>query len=94
MTRDCQICAECKPHFYRPDRSRLIKATRPFERLSLDFKGPIPSSDCNVYFLTVVDEYSRFPFAIPCPDMTAATVIKALRQHLHPVRLPQLCPLG
>ena len=78
MTRDCQICAECKPHFYRPDRSRLIKATRSFERLSLDFKGPLPSSDRNVYFLTVVDEYSRFPFAIPCPDMTAATVIKAL----------------
>ncbi|XP_059828174.1 uncharacterized protein LOC132395489 [Hypanus sabinus] len=80
MTRDCQICAECKPHFYRPDTAQLVKATRPFERLSVDFKGPLPSTDRNVYFLSVIDEFSRFPFAIPCPDTTATSVIKALRQ--------------
>ncbi|XP_059810217.1 uncharacterized protein LOC132383332, partial [Hypanus sabinus] len=80
MTRDCQICAECKPHFYRPDTAQLVKATRPFERLSVDFKGPLPSTDRNVYFLSVIDEYSRFPFAIPCPDTTATSVINALRQ--------------
>ncbi|XP_072373331.1 uncharacterized protein [Scyliorhinus torazame] len=78
VTRDCHICAECKPHFFRPDGAHLIQASRPFERLSLDFKGPLPSTDRNAYFLNVVDEYSRFPFAIPCSDMTAATVIKAL----------------
>ncbi|XP_059827450.1 uncharacterized protein LOC132395170 [Hypanus sabinus] len=80
MTRDCQICAECKPHFYCPDTAQLVKATRPFERLSVDFKGPLPSTDRNVYFLSVIDEFSRFPFAIPCPDTTATSVIKALRQ--------------
>jgi len=78
MTWNCPVCAECKPYFYRPDKVHLIKATRPFERLSVDFKGPLPSTDRNVYFLNVVDEYSRFPFAIPCPDMTSATVIKVL----------------
>ncbi|XP_059838259.1 uncharacterized protein LOC132400840 [Hypanus sabinus] len=80
MTRDCQICAECKPHFYCPDTAQLVKATRPFERLIVDFKGPLPSTDRNVYFLSVIDEFSRFPFAIPCPDTTATSVIKALRQ--------------
>ncbi|XP_059844624.1 uncharacterized protein LOC132404485 [Hypanus sabinus] len=80
MTRDCQICAECKPHFYCPDTAQLVKATRPFERLSVDFKGPLPSTDRNVYFLSVIDEFSRIPFAIPCPDTTATSVIKALRQ--------------
>ena len=79
MTRNCPVCAECKPHFYRPDKVHLIKATRPFERLSIDFKGPLPSTDRHAYFLSIVDEYSRFPFAIPCPDMTSASVIKALR---------------
>ena len=79
MTRNCRVCAECKPNFYRPDKAHLIKATRPFERLSLDFKGPLPSTNRNTYFLSVVDEYSRFPFAVPCPDMTSATVIKALQ---------------
>ena len=72
------MCAECKPHFYWPDRAHLIKATRPFESLSVDFKGPLPSSDRNIYFLNVIDEYSHFPFAIPCPDMTSATVVRAL----------------
>ncbi|XP_059848515.1 uncharacterized protein LOC132406667 [Hypanus sabinus] len=80
MTRDSQVCAECKPHFYRPEKAQLIKGTRPFERPSVDFKGPLPSTDRNVYFLNIINEYSRFPFAIPCPDTTTTSVIKALRQ--------------
>jgi len=78
MIRTCQVCAECKPHFYRPDKAHQIKATRPFERLSLDFKGPLPSSNRNMFFLSIVDKYSQFPFAIPCPDTTSATVTKVL----------------
>lgn len=75
----CSPCAELKPRFFRPPEGHhLIKATQPFERLSVDFKGPIVSSSKNRYVLTVVDEYSRFPFAFPCADMTVATVIKCL----------------
>lgn len=48
------------------------------ERLSIDFKGPLPSTTRNTYMLTVVDEYSRFPFVFPCPDMHTKTVIKCL----------------
>ena len=80
MTSSCKICAECKPRFYRPENSHLIKATQPFERLNVDFKGPLPSTDKNVYFLTVVDEYTRFPFVFPCADMTTSTVISCLCQ--------------
>ena len=50
----------------------------PMERLSIDFKGPLPSSTRNKYIPTVVDEYSRFPFAIPCPDINSSTAIKCL----------------
>ena len=32
--------------------------------------------------LTIVDEYSRFPFAIPCPNMTTTNVIKCLAELL------------
>ena len=48
------------------------------ERLSIDFKGPLPSNSRNKYFLTVVDEFSRFPFVYPCSDMTAVTAINCL----------------
>ena len=80
VTSSCRACAELKPCFYKPPSVPLIKATQPFERLSMDFKGPLASSSRNKYMLTIVDEYSRFPFAFPCPDMTAATVKKCLTQ--------------
>ncbi|KAG8189768.1 hypothetical protein JTE90_017685 [Oedothorax gibbosus] len=42
--------------------------------------GPLPSASRNRYLLTIVDaEFSRFPFAIPCPDISATTVISCLQ---------------
>ncbi|XP_054285284.1 uncharacterized protein LOC129001850 [Macrosteles quadrilineatus] len=79
MTASCKVCSEVKPRFFKHD-GKLIKATSPFERLSLDFKGPLPSSTRNRYMLTIIDEYSRFPFAYPCPDMSSSTVICKLKQ--------------
>ena len=80
ITRNCPSCAETKPRFAKPQSENLIKATQPFERLSIDFKGPLPSSSRNKYILTVIDEFSRFPFAFPCPDVSANTVIQCLTQ--------------
>ena len=74
----CVICAKLKPQFTRLDTVPLIKATQPFERLSLDFKGPLPSTTRNKFLLTIVDEYSRFPFAYPCSDISTKTVIGCL----------------
>lgn len=79
VTSGCPECAELKPR-YHTSRGELVKATRPFERLNLDFKGPVPSATGNRYMLTVVDEYSRFPFAFPCRDLSANTVIRSLCQ--------------
>lgn len=78
ITNSCNICNEVKPRFYKNDGT-LIKAIRPFERLNLDFKGPLPSVSRNRYLLTIVDEFSRFPFAIPCSDISSTTVITHLR---------------
>ena len=75
---NCKICAELKPQFYKGVKGKLIKATRPMERLNVDFKGHLPSVTRNKYFLTVIDEYSRFPFIIPTPDILTPTVIKYL----------------
>ena len=76
----CRICAELKPHFHRPQIGTLIKSTQPMERLNIDFKGPLPSATQNKYFLTIIDEYSRFPFVFPCPNILLQTVIKCLNQ--------------
>ena len=69
-------------------KSHLIKPTQPFERLSIDFKGPFPSSTTNCHLLTVIDEFSRFPFAFPCPDMKTSTMIRCLRQHIAILGMP------
>ena len=46
MTASCKICAEVKPRFYKPPEMHVIKATKPMERLSIDFKGPIGNLIC------------------------------------------------
>ena len=78
VCRDYRICQEIKPKYYQPIKSHLIKATQPFERISIDFKGPLPSIK-NPYIITMVDEYSRFPFAYPVRDVSTPTVIKCLK---------------
>ena len=78
VVSQCRICAELKPRFYKPKNPPLIKATQPFERLAIDFKGPLPSASPNKYLLVVVDEFSRFPFAFPCKDMTSGIIMEHL----------------
>ena len=73
---NCRICAEVKPRFFHKPPETLIKAMQPWERLSIDFKGPLEGR--NKYILFVIDEYSRFPFAFPCKDMSASTVVQCL----------------
>jgi len=76
VCRSCRACAEIKPRFSKPPVQSLIKALRPWDRLSLDFKGPV-RGECP-YLLVAVDEYSRFPFVFPCKNMKSSTVIACL----------------
>ncbi|KRY71587.1 Pro-Pol polyprotein [Trichinella pseudospiralis] len=78
VVSDCRTCAEMKPRFYQPETATLIKATQPFKRLNVDFKGPLPGCHNQRYMFTVVDEYSRFPFAFPRADVSAASAEKCL----------------
>ncbi|KRX59255.1 Pro-Pol polyprotein [Trichinella sp. T9] len=78
VVTDCRTCAEMKPRFYQPETATLIKATQPFERLNIDFKGPLPGHQNQRYMFIVVEEYSRFPFAFPCADVSAASAEKYL----------------
>ena len=91
ICHDCNICAKIKPQYYKPTEASLIKATQPFERLNIDYKGPLPSNSKNKYILTIIDEYSRFPFAYPCRDMTTETVIQCLTQLFSIFGMPSYC---
>ena len=80
MIKQCDVCQRCKPNFHKPPQDNITKAMKPFERLSIDFKGPIPSATKNIYMLTIIDEYSRFPFVYPCENTNTDTVIACLSQ--------------
>ena len=77
----CPTCLECKPRFVRPAKSHVVKANAPMERLSIDLMGPKFPSRVNSsrYVLTAIDEFSRFPFAIPLKDITTSSVIGGLK---------------
>ena len=75
IVEQCNVCADVKPRFYKPRVAHVIKATQPLERLSIDFKDPLPTTTKNRYILTVVDEFSRFPFAFPCATTDAISAI-------------------
>ena len=78
MTANCNVCAVVKPRFYKPIETHAIKATQLMECLSVDFKGPIAGCTKNRHMLTIINEYSRFPFAFQCSRMNASTVIACL----------------
>ncbi|BHF80129.1 hypothetical protein SprV_0702325300 [Sparganum proliferum] len=47
-----------------------------FSHVRLDIVGPLPLSNGCSYLLTCVDRFTRWPEAIPLPDIAAPTVVK------------------
>ena len=85
----CPVCSELKRQFFEAEDRTLIKATQPFKRLCVDFKGLLPKcASNNSYILTVVDEYSRFTFAFLCKDMTSETIIHCFNELLSLFGMP------
>ena len=78
ITKLCKDCCKLKLQFHKLPVSYLIKATQPIERLNIDFKGPVTSITNNVYMLTVVHEFSRFPFPFHCKDTSTEPMKKRL----------------
>ncbi|BHF64118.1 hypothetical protein SprV_0200711700 [Sparganum proliferum] len=48
-----------------------------FNHVHLDVVGPLPPSNDYTHLLTCVDRYTRWPEAIPLPNVQAETIVKA-----------------
>ncbi|PFX24531.1 Pro-Pol polyprotein [Stylophora pistillata] len=72
------VCFDCKTSVLQPVVCSPYQGHLAIKGISIDFKGPLQTNTSNAYFLMVVDEYSRFPFVFPFPDVLSSTVIKCL----------------
>ena len=83
-TRNCSTCQRAKTtrhtvaplgHFPTPDAR--------FQHIHMDLVGPLPPSAGYRYLFTCVDRFSRWPLAVPLPNIQTATVIQAFLDHCH-----------
>ena len=76
--RQCLPCQQSKIHRHTvpPIQEFTVPAKR-FQHIHVDIVS-MPNSNQFNHLLTVVDRFSRWPTAIPIPDMNAETVVDAL----------------
>lgn len=60
--KSCQICQAITDTHDRDPIQITNLTSKPFEKLAIDFAGPLPSGK---YLFITVDDYSRFPFVEP-----------------------------
>lgn len=81
-TRTCQACQRAKVHRHTVAPAGHFPAPDGrFRHVHLDLVGPLPPSNGQRYLLTCVDRFTRWPVAIPLPDMQTSTVLPAFINH-------------
>ncbi|XP_033098347.1 uncharacterized protein K02A2.6-like [Anneissia japonica] len=96
IRRFCQSCDVCQrtTHKGRVTKVPLGKMPVievPFERIAVDIVGPIQpiTERKNRYILTIIDYATRYPEAIPLPNIEAERVAEALMQVFSRVGIPK-----
>lgn len=98
LYRECQSyvtsCHECQLNqvvSVEPRPLKNIPADAPFERLVIDFLGPLPVTTAgNKYIIVAIDSYSRWPWAKAVPEATALVAAQFLVEVIHVAAVPRI----
>lgn len=84
VVTSCRLCAQ-KQRAQAPQRHTLVSPLEgyPFQRISIDFLGPLrPSRKNNTYVLTVKDTFSKWMEAFPMRHATAEETMRTLEKEI------------
>ena len=87
VIRWIRACVPCQRRTRRVSNNSVqpgsLLAHHPWDIVAIDIVGPLfETVRGNTCILTVIDVFTRYPFAIPLPNHVAETVVRALFEHV------------